>query len=539
MKLLEKLNNEQLELLETFFYPPALAECLFSNLGQPNEFKEDKLGDLRLYQVPMISFEDLYDIENYKGTAQEKFDLRKGASECFCLGGRGTGKSGIFQIIDLNLRLVYSLFNGGYEIGFSAYVWDRIKKILDKVKQTVDNHPFLKLLKCNVKTQAPYEITSQVTGLNIFGINMNVKGRNCGENFYGLHLPVLFIEEKSFENDKVSYARKHSISELGCIERSSGMMNFTKMSPAGKIYYNPENKNRLLSLPQKVNPNYTEKQDKENVEEFGGIGSPGYKMFVDALLSEEGCTIFDFSRIEIDDEKYILSLEVGKDNFVAYQGVLDIMERPKNASRLFLCADVGFSGGTEIILVSEIKDTDSSHAKYRYLANITLFELYTDEQKAIFKYIGDKLNIDIFAIDTGEGDGRNIANYLEKEYSPANVVQYDGNRRIAVDTQKDENGDDLIIDGEVVYKEEHHAEWSIKNLQRLFYNSRMYLPYDAKFYKQFSNVISKQLANRVHYECVSKKDHLMDAFRVFSIAQWLCEFKDIKPTKKKAIHIGF
>lgn len=680
----EKLSEDEIAVLETTFYPPALAESLFSDFNNMSDFDEKKFKTVRWYQYPMLSWEAFYDFENSGLDEQQKMDLRKGASDCYCIGGRLTGKcefeenlclladgsyvkfkdlvgtkqnvislndksfklekseahfsdnglkdcykvilksgkeitittnhplftdngwkeckdlkvneqilaldkvkvddiinsdiywdkikeikyagklktvavsvpgnknyisnniishnTAIFQIVDLLLRIFYSLFSGAEEIGFSAYVFNRITKVLDKVSMGAKSHPFFKeIFKCSTARSAPYTISSTTTGFKIFGINMNCKGKTPGDSFYGEHLKVLFIEETSLETEAVYKARQHSVSEEGCIFRQSGMTNFRKTSPIGQIIKKPENRNKILNLPQKVNPTYTEAMDKDFIDEFGGKSAEGYRIFCDGDIIEDRASVFDMEFIRdnlVDEDIPIKHYEIDNDNHPMHVTILNTIKRPNNANRIFIGSDVGRGiGSTEIVIFSEI-NTETLPV-YKYLYNITLSGLFDDElQKDIFKYLMESLNAEMLSIDIGEGSGASIYNTLIKIY-PKNVYGYYGNAKIPTGHKVDENGDTLLEDNEPVPTEEFAAEFSVKRLQQLFYKCRMILPFDPKFDKQFDQVMSLYNANRVVYTCMSKNDHLFDAFRVFAIAQWIWEFKNLERPEKKELLTDF
>lgn len=546
----EKLTEEEISLMETMFYPPALAECLFSDFKNMSDFDEKKFQTVRWYQYPMLSWESFYDFENSvnkdlteEQQQQKQFDLRKGASDCYCVGGRLTGKTIIFQVVDLLLRIFYSLWYGAEEIGFSAFVFKRIQKVLDKVTTPAKSHPFLKeIFHCSAARSAPYRISAN-TGFEIFGINANVKGKDPGDSFYGEHLTVLYIEETSFETEKVYKARKHSHSELGCVFRQSGMTNFRKTSPIGQILKNPENKNKILNLPQKVNPTYNKGMDKDYLDEFGGKTSEGYRIFCDGDIIEDRTSIFDMEFIReelVDCDIAIKNYEIDNDNFPMHSTILNTIIRPNNANRIFIGTDVGRGKGiasTEIAIFSEI-NTETLPV-YKYLYNVTLSGLFDDDlQKEIFKYLINKLNAEMLAIDIGDGTGASIYNSMIKLH-PKNIYGYYGNAKIKTGYKVDEDGEILLIDNEPVVTEEFAAEFSVKRLQQLFYKSRVILPLDPKFDKQFDQVTPLYNANRTLYKCMSKNDHLFDAFRVFAIAQWIWEFENLEKPVKKELNIDF
>lgn len=537
----ERLSEEEIELLETMFYPPALAECIFSDLGNPMSFDKKKFGSLRWYQYPVLSWEQFFDFENQGLTDKQIFQCRKSASECYTYSGRGWGKTQVFHIIDLSLRLFYSLYSGAEEIGFASYCWDRIQKVLDKLKAALQNNLFLKeFCPCNIKASAPYSIVNKNTGMNIFGINFNIFGRNPGSSVFGIHIPIMYQEESSFESEAVFKNRKHSRAEFGCIFRFSGMATYKKNSPAGEIVRNPKNKKYLVNLPQKVNPNYTVQDCKEDINDFGGEKSPGFKIFVDGDAQDDITSVYDMERVrQLYEDTPIQSYEINKESFNLYQTILNTIVRPSNAERIFTGIDIGdASADTEITIFSELRPVKESHTIYKYCYNVTLYHLTDDEQQQIIKYLMEKLNIEMTSIDIGSGTGKAIFNELSKTYAK-NLYAYYGNEKIITGHKRNENGDILKENGEIVYTEEFAAEFSVKRLQQLFYNNRMILLFDPKFDKQFDQVTATFLSNRVVYKCMSKKDHIHDSFRTFAIAQWVWEFKNLEQPKNKELVIDF
>ena len=73
------------------------------------------------------------------------------------------------------------------------------------------------------------------------------------------------------------------------------------------------------------------------------------------------------------------------------------------------------------------------------------------------------------------------------------------------------------------------SEWSIERLKQLFYEESMIVPLDYKFDKQINSVIMFKRAHRVIYECIAPENHLLDAFKVFAIAEW--QMKTFNPDK--------
>lgn len=523
--ILEKITEEELEFMEDFHDPVALIEVLFSDFDNLAHFDEEELGEIRNYQLPMLSHECTIDTDIPGLTRKEKFALRKGAGDIFNFGARNYGKTKVTEELDLIVRVLHF---PGEHIGFASYDFGHIRGVLDKIRDGIENHPIISAWKPRVKTAPPYIIYFKRNKVKIEGINMNINSRNPGNQFFQKHLPVLYIEEASFETEEVFEKRREAISEIGCIYRIAGMTNFTKHSPAGKAYYHPDNQSKLVSYPFYVNPNWDDAEKIKRIEEYGGESSIGFRVFVKGEIVEDGVSTFDMARVRQcypDDEGItITNFEINKENFKRFENIL-IVARPKNATKLYLSMDVGESASSEIIIHSEVWNDDTS--SYRYIYNITLYNLTDDEQSSLLKWLINKLGIDVVAIDCGDGTGRAIFNELELTLPEAQerLVKYKGTLKIEVGEELDDSGDVKVdSQGEILYKYEFMSEWSVKRLQTLLYTGRIFIPRDSKFDKQFNSVIGTIKQGRTTYRCLSNKDHLFDAWRVFAISQWTKEY---------------
>jgi hypothetical protein len=524
----EKINEEELEFLEFWHNPQCLTECLWHDFDNLASFDAEKFGNIRTYQIPFLSWESLIDTEISGLSQKEKFNLRKGAGDCYLFGGRKFGKSMIALKIDIPLSLLY---DGADWCAFTSIDAIHMDGILDPVKDAVENHPVLKCWTRMAK-KSPWRIFGK-NGWKLYGVNMGVLSSSPGKHFYGLHVKKMYGEEMSLETQSVYEKRQDSLSEVGAVMRLSGMTNFTRHSPAGKSFYEPENKNKIINLPQYVNPLFDENDDKDRLKEFGGQDSLNYRVFVKGEIVEDGVSEFDMDRIAkcINEKIEIKNFEINKEKFNRYKNII-IAERPKNAERIFLCADIGESAGSELIVISETKE------KYNYLYNITLTNLTHIEQLEIFKYLINILKANVVALDCGDGTGRAIYRELEKLYPKENLVWYDGSMKIAVDFAKDEKGNIKIEKGKPITLEEFMSEWSVRRLKTLFYEEKMKLPKDYKFEVQISSVMAFQSGTRTTYKCVSQQDHLFDSFKVFAIAEWLCASHLSTPTMTTDWGIG-
>lgn len=521
-KMLGKITEEELDFYETILDPIAMAEMLFHDFDNSTSFDDEKLGDIRMGQVPLMSFEYLID-DDPKLTDKENFRLKEGAGNLWCLGGRNFGKS-MTEKIDVVLSLLH---NVGWEMIFTSYDDLHIQGILNWVKDAFDCHPFLKDFKTSIKQKPAYVIKTK-SNASVHGINMALSSRNPGSGFFQRHTKKIWVEEASMETDEVYKKRIDSRHELGCIERVSGMTNFTKYSPVGKIFYDLSKGPWVLNLPQLINPNFGKQEKAEAIKKYGGENSIGYKVFILGKVVEEGVSVFDMQRVRKNYvEKEIKNFEISKETFHDFETIL-VVERPKNAEVLYVCSDIGESAPSEIIIISKVNE------KYHYLYNISLYNLTDEQQYIIFKWLGETLNANFIGLDTTDGTGRAIFRRLEKVFPKENLVYCSFNMKIPVDFDKDDNGNVVYDkDGLPKHVEEYISSWSVHHLKDLLYDQKFAIPMCYKFDSQINSVIAMKSISRITYKCLAEADHMFQAFQVFSIAEWSNAFNLIKPIVKK------
>jgi len=527
---LSTIKEDDLLLMESMCIPNCMAETLFHDFDNLSDWSKETLGSVRKYQIPFLSHESLVDFEAtaklHKLNPKETFQLRKNIGTVICMGARKFGKTLLVEKLDLALNMVNSLFSNAKKVAFASVDLIHIREVLDDIKSCYQNHPFCKLYERRITGAPDYKIQLK-TGYILNSVNFNIGSKNPGRQWYGKHVGRVYIEEASLETEEVYRKRKDALSEFGAVFRISGMTDFTPYSPAGKTYYSEENKNYTLNLPQYVNPYWDKKEKKDRLEHYGGEDSIGYKVFVEGEIVSDGINTFDMERVRracyradkqgcsLEDIK---RFEIPKERYGMFRNTI-VVERPSNAERMFVCADIG-EKVTEITILAEIKS--KVDPKYKYLYNVVLYNLTHLEQWEIFKFICSQVKMNVLAFDCGDGMGRAIYREAEKIYPKENLVWYDGSMKIDVDFELNEQGDIVIDKGKPVVKQEFMSEWSVKRLQHLLYNGRCIIPEDYKFDTQFSVVVSTMTGNRTKYKCVSQSgDHLFDAWRVFAIAVWL------------------
>jgi hypothetical protein len=518
--LLEKIKEDELQFMQDVYNPIALTECLFSDFDNMGEFAEEKFGHIRLYQYSMLSYEYLID-DDPNISAKDYLKLREGAGNLYCFGGRKFGKTICVEVIDLMLSMVLL---GSEQVGFSSYDALHIRGILEKVIQAIEVHPYFKNILAPKINRSPNYHFYLRSGYTLDSVNMNLGSKSPGSQFFQKHFTRLYVEEASFETEEVNKKRIDSVSENGCVQRLAGMTNFTKYSPVGRVFYDYSKHNWISNYPQFVNPKWDALEKERAIKEHGGEGSLSYRIFVRGEVVEEGVSVFDMERVRktYDDTKIVKTFEISKQSFPHFRNLL-VLEKPNQVTNAYICADIGESAPTEIVIFFKLRD------KYLYSYNVTLYNLTDKEQTEIFKYIYEKLQGAYIGIDTTEGTGRAIFRSLAEIYPATSLIWVGFNEKTNVDFERDERGNVVFENGLPTYKEEFVADWSIKRLKDLLYEDKVTLPIDYKLDIQLNSVIATINATRTVYECVAEEDHLFAALRVFAIAEWLNEFNILRP----------
>ena len=417
--------------------------------------------------------------------------------------------------------------------GYKTHLREQIQDIKIRNKYFYKNYKMYKLSICLSKnTVFQKNKIKEIDYIgNVYDVEVEpyhtifVRRNGCvmwsgNSQFYQIHAKKIWGEEVSFETQEIFEKRKESISELGAVVRLAGMTDFTKNSPIGKMFFDKTKKNRVCNLPQFCSPYWDDEEKADRIETYGGEDEPRYRVFVGGEVLTDSQYEFDMERIEpfINRKNKIIRYELKKDRFKMFKTFI-IVERPKNADRIFIASDIGdgAKGSTEILIIAEIGEN------YKPLYNITLHNFKHDEQYEVLKYIIEKMEANVIAFDCGEALGRTLADDFEKLYKEENVVRYAGNLKVIVGFEEDENHrPKRDKNGKLIFKEEFMSEWSVRRQKELLYGGRVSLSEDNKFEKQFETVVSTKSGTRVIYACLNPSgDHYWEAWKVFCIAEWL------------------
>lgn len=527
--LLERIDNDDLSIIEAMHYPVAFMECMIDDVDAMHLFTENRFSHVRNGQLFMLSYEYMVDAQDPTLTVKENFKRLETAGSVYCLGARKFGKSVFVLIMDMLMSVVHL---DNWTALYSSYDALHIQGIIERVITAVQRHPIFNAFLISAK-RAPNYILTFLNGFTLQSVNTNIGSKTAGSNFFGHHVKKLYTDEISKETNEVEAKRIDAVSEVGCIDRFAGMTDFTRHSPAGRIFYDSEKKKFVCNFSQYVSPMWDESEKAKQTKKYSGEKTINYRVFVGGEVVEDGISVFDMQRVKacIDDRKTIKNFEINKENFSLFKNII-VAKRPSNADLCAIAADIGETAATEITIWFKIND------KWHYTYNISIYNLTDKEQYQVLKWLWEKLKCDYYSNDNGEGTGRAIFRRLEEDFGKEKMVHYAGTNKVAVGIKKDDNDRVIMQNGQPQTVEEFMSEWAVKHLKDLFYEQLLVLPQDYKLEAQINSVISTTLSNRVVYTCLAQEDHLFDAFRVFAILHFMKDSEPIVPKQVKKFGKG-
>jgi len=527
--IIEKLTSEMVEIMGLIKDPIFFAECLFTQNLQNHEslknYKKDQFAKIRLYQLPFMSYEYLI-ADDPELSEEENFELKKGAGQCYMYCGRKIGKSLIGLLIDMCLDTIHNYKD--WTVGFTSFDDEHVSKMMEPYIKVMQNHPFFKLFQVDVKRKNTIVVRTP-TGHSVTGVNMNLSGREPGSYFESEHFSKLYGDEMHYETQEVVKKRSSATSEEGVIQRFAGITNFTPDSPAGTVFFDLDKRNWLVNAPQTVSKAWTPSRKEEAIKEHGDENAPSYRIHVMAEVIQDLEGTYDMDRIRAcyypkNKNRPVKHFELNQRDF-DFKNLTElksqlktklIVERPKNAAITYIGSDFG-ENITEIVILFEVDQTNIEN-KFRYVYSVSLYKMTPDEQTEIYKYLINKLQIEITCIDTSDSGGKQIYRNLNKTYKKENLEWVAFQEKIDIDYKRDDRGRIIKKDGKYEYEQEYVSDWSIAQIKDLFYNQKVDCLYDMKLDKEFGNMLSSPRLHGISkYKSKINCDHHHQAWQTVAI----------------------
>jgi hypothetical protein len=537
--LYKKLNEDELEFCECFYSPIALIECLIpENIKAPHIWSESdcSLLKLRPYQFAMVDYSFQYAYDD-KLSAKENFRNKQGAGWLINVAARNLGKS-LFAVIDAFLTVIHG---EGDESCIASFDFAHLKKICTPVANLCNYHPFFQLFRkkgkeCVRFTGGGMEIDTSL-GHVMYGRNENINSPDPGTAFHSLHVKKNIYDEVSYMTEEGRKKMADAMSSEGCIERLAGIPDIRLGSPLGRILRDESKHNWICTSPQFIREDWDEKTKAEKMEEYGGETSLMYKLNVLGEPIEGANSRWDMDRLKkncYNPKRHIKQFEVGKDTFYNFDKIIILDKQPGELS--IIASDIGTTGSPSEVCVYF---GDSKLLKWRY--NISLFQLTTQEQAKVFKWLFEKVDNGIIALDCTSDGGRAIADELEILGTPKDkICRVMFNTKMIVGFDTDDNNLVKYDDkGNPIYKLERTIDFANLQLDNMFYHGLIEVPHSEKFLREFAGYFEVMTGTTKRYGS-STTDHLVQSFQVCAVARFQSEFANLsKPEHQNHFVAGF
>lgn len=541
------LTEKEIQFCEMWYDPTALTECLIpENIKAPHTWNQDsKCLKLRNYQFAMQNYSYMYG-NNPKLSAQQNFNFKKVAGTIFNIAARNLGKS-LWIFIDTFLTTIHSHCK---ETLLASCDDTHLKKVTSTVLNLFREHPFFEVFRKTGKVEGikaqPVEVYTQ-HGNVLYGRNEKIDDPEPGTQFHSIHAETTWYEEASYMTNLGTEKRVDAISSLGCIERLSGIPDVRVGSPLGELLRHKKNKKFICRIPQYVRDDWSKETAEEQAAKYKGRNSTAYKLNVEAEIVEGAESKWDMERIRkncLNTDIKIKFFEVSKELFVNTDDLNEFDRQQLISERLYkriiisrlpckkiiVASDIGTSASPSEVAIYFCDDKD----KWKYHYQISLFKLTVREQAYIFNWIYNVLGSCFIALDSTNADGDAIRDKLIKEFKlPEEYLPfYKMQKNIEVEPLKNDKGQIIKnSSGKPLMKEVYTKSWAVQQLENIFYNSLIEIPYDEKFLDQFANHWEKLSANGKPFWGSTTEEHLVDTFLVFALCAWETEFKNTKNLK--------
>lgn len=552
--MIEKIDKKDLERISFFNDPVAMMETLIPfNFKAPHTWSlEDPGITVRPYQLAMLDYSYMY-ADDPDINEKDNFQKKIGAGQVYNISARNLGKS----YIDICNDFFILIHGEGDESCHSSFDFKHLKKVLTPVANFAKHHPFFEMFKHKGKdgnvrwTGGGLEVDT-LLGHVLYGKNEKTDSDEPGTDFHGIHAKRWTIEEYSYSSLEGKEKRVDSVSSVGCIERFSGIPDIRLGSPMGQTLLNDKNKNWICRLPQVVRGDWDEKSKQKAIQEYNGENSSAYKLNVLAESIEGAYGRWDMKRVRklcYNGKKKVKEFEFSRDDIQHLDDCETFEEKTEKiyelldkniiidkmpAEQTIVASDIGTTGTPSQICIFF---GDSKKFKWRYL--ISVFQLTTQEQARVFKWIYNKLDTPFISLDTTDAGGRAIADELEILGIPKEqIIRCIMNEKIKVGFRLDKDGNVQIEkNGEPVYKYETTLDWACSELDKVFYNGLLEAPHSDLFLKEFPSYFATKIGNGFKYGS-STSDHLVQSFQCFSICRFYNENRELNNIQIQIPSIG-
>jgi hypothetical protein len=405
MPLIEKLSNQDLYLLEIFRNPALLGEFI----ANFDKTEREDVWEYSIYQR-----EVLCDFAEY--------------SELCC--GRAVGKT-----VSLSDLMVWILINKIFPNDYIIYTVPNkahLEPVFTNLTRLFRSNTLLRNFIDPKKGINSSDHTIKL--LNHTDLICRIAGTTgTGANVVGLHSPFEILDEAGLYpwGTWIEFQPTLNTWEKGFRRIVSGVP--TGLRDKNVLYYvdQQDTNYKKHRVSAHENPRYTEKDEKENLEKYGGADSDDY---IHLVLGEHGVpvfAVFDRNLMQIDVYPVFkvmidgIAITNSEQIYTKLSGIPAISEK---YDYTLVGIDLGYTEPTAIHILY------SKNGLLKYHARIQLSKVTYPLQKKLFDFIDDKFGkFDIIGVDFG-GPGKPVVQdwlesdeFLHKDYKKRMIpVDYSG-----------------------------------------------------------------------------------------------------------------
>lgn len=438
--------------------------------------------------------------------------INDGDAAIYC--GRGSGKS--YAILEPEISY-FAINHPGEESMVTSLRWTHIVDRMERAIEYFTKIPFFKqfINEHGIKRSPIYEISLR-NGHIIYGVAIGDDAE--ARQAQGKHVSRLMIEEAHQYPERGFMKVSGSTDPRGCRTLMIGVPDGRMDTPFRKadISYSSF-KGRNIHLSQRSDPFFNHERKQKAIEFYKGLDTEMFKQEVDAEWGQPTWGAWDMDAIyRCASEKVQKNeLSVSREQIEAMRfepaAFLADLPRRMHEGRVIVAADIGYTQPTSIGVFEHYD------GKWYLLCRVELInKMEHDDQTRFIDEVGRRFDAEWIAIDTSEGEGRDIAHLLEKGNWKGRVERcgfqetlLSGYKPLALNDK-----------GEWASEEEWESTKSVTTrvLRNMFAYQRFVLPkHDEKIYVDFNSEVEHKTQEGLTRIITPSTVHITDMFRVFAL----------------------
>jgi hypothetical protein len=421
--------------------------------------------------------------------------------------GRGSGKSFAF----LEPALVQHAINHpGEETLCTSFRQIHTAARMERAIDYFETVPFFRLFLKRVRRSPSFLIETHHDH-KLYGISVGDDPE--ARVAQGVHASLIVYEESHQFPERAYIKIQGAKDPRGANQIMIGVPDGRLDTPFRKAEDKYESfRGRVFHLTSRFDPNFNQKKKTENADAYGGESSDVFKQEVDAEWGRPVFSAWDMDMIYRNMERQLRGrdfaveyLEISgkdyKDFGLTPKGALGALMGPDLKTRYNLAADIGYTQPTDIGIFMEYQE------RWWLVQRVRLTNrMEHDDQAAIMSELARRFYCERISLDTTDGQGRSIAEELEK--------MHDWRDRVIRVHFAETSVSAYTPEGKEI--KETHKIIGTQRLRSMFAQRQFGLPPDDRIFEEFNTEKEERSADGVMRIITPDKVHTPDMFRVFA-----------------------